>query len=105
MRKINMVGFKVLVYRNDEKKELDYAIKDSMIEIIFNPALKLNSIKLLKQNDLAQKILAAGDELLLEEEEYNRLKEAFEKVEGLGKNDVELVKRIFDAEKVEVEAK
>jgi len=106
MRKINMREFKVSIFNKDmSKQEVDYALKDSIIEIIFNPALKLNGTRLLKQNDLAKKVLDAEDELLLEDEEYNRLKDALEKVEGLGKNDVILVERVINAEKVEIQAK
>lgn len=105
MKKINMRGFKVTVFRDGERVEVDYAIKDSIIEILFNPALKLNGSRILKQNELAKKVLETGDDLVVEEEEYNRIKDAFEKVEGLGKNDVELVSRIINAEKVEIEVK
>lgn len=106
MKKINMKGFKVTVTNKDGiKREIDYGLKESLVEILFHPTLKLNSIKLLKQNDLAKKISDAGDELLLEEEEYSRMKEALEKIEGLGKNDVELVQRVVNAETVEVKPK
>ena len=106
MKKINMKAFNVTVRDgNGKEKEIKYGLKESLIEIIFNQALKLNSLKLLKQNDLAKKIETAGDELLLEEEEYVRVKEALDKVEGLGKNDVELVQRVMNAETVEVTAK
>ena len=89
-----------------QTKEINYGIKESMVEILYNPALKLNSINLLKQETLAKKIAdCVGDELLLEEEEYSRLSHALSVIEGLGKNDISMCHRIIDAETVTVEAK
>ena len=107
MKKINMSPYTVSVRQPDgTMKDINYGIKESMVEILYNPALKLNSINLLKQETLAKKIAdCAGDELLLEEEEYSRLKTALGVIEGLGKNDITMVHRIVDAEDVVVEVK
>jgi hypothetical protein len=103
MKKINMKQFDVSVRLPDgTTKDINYAIKESMVEILFNPALKLKTIDLLRQEVISKKIIEAGDELLLEEEEYNRLKSAMDVVEGLSKNDLEMVHRINDAETIEV---
>jgi len=45
------------------------------------------------------------DEILLEEEEYQRIKKALDTYKGFGRNDIELITRINEAEKVEVETK
>lgn len=106
MRKINITTYKVTVRSaNGETKEIDYGTKDSLVTILFNPELKLSAVDLLKQNKLAEKITDSTDELLLEDEEYNRVKAALDIVQGLGRNDVEFVKRILDAETVEVAVK
>ena len=107
MKKINMKAYTVSARTPDGQiKEINYGIKESMVEILYNPALKLNSINLLKQETLAKKIAdCAGDELLLEEDEYVRLKNALGVIEGLSKNDLSMVHRIVEAEEVEVTEK
>lgn len=106
MRKINTTTYKVTVrIGNTETREVDYGVKDSIIEMLFGQGLKLTAVELLKQNKLAGKVAEAGDELLLEEEEYTRVKSALEVLAGLGKNDIEFVKRILEAETVEVAEK
>ncbi len=102
MKKIDIRPYTVSVVRTDGTKEdVPYQVKESLIEILFNRELKLNGVGVVKQNQLAEKILAAGpDELLLEDEEYERVSRALSLIEGLGKNDVEFAKRIIDATQV-----
>ena len=100
-----MKAFTVSVRDGDIKREVNYGLKESMAALLFQPALKLNSVSLLRQDELAKKIIDSGDELLLEEEEYLRLKVAVDTVQGLGQNDVELVRRIINAPEIEVTAK
>lgn len=103
MKKINMVPFLVKVPQQDGSiKEIPYGIKDSLSSLLFQPALKLMAVSLLLQNKLVERVLAAGDELLLEDEEYNRVKAAIDIFEGFGRNDVEFVSRILNADSVEV---
>lgn len=106
MKKINLSAFTVKMRTPDgTEKDINYGIKESIIDMLYNPALKLNSINLLKQEILAKKVLESGDDLLLEEEEYSKLSHALSVIEGLGKNDIEMVHRIVDAPDVAVEVK
>ena len=102
MKKIDIRPHTVTVVRTDgTKEEVPYQIKESLVEILFNRELKLNGVGVIKQNQLAEKILASGlDELLLEDEEYERITRALSLVEGLGKNDVEFAKRVINATQV-----
>lgn len=102
MKKIDIRPYSVTVVRTDGTKEdVPYQVKESLIEILFNRELKLNGVGVIKQNLLAEKILASGtDELLLEDEEYERVTRALSLVEGLGKNDVEFAKRVINATSV-----
>lgn len=102
-----MTPFNVTV-RNLEgvTREVNYGLKESMVEVLYNAALKLNSSALLKQETLARKIADSDNTaLLLEDEEYSRLKLAIEAMQGFTKNDLTLVHRVVDAETVEVEVK
>ncbi len=53
----------------------------------------------------AKGIVSSGDEILLEETDYKRLKEAMDVLEGLSKSHIEFVTRVFEAEEVEIEEK
>lgn len=66
----------------------------------------LSGKELYDRGELADKIENYNDaELLLEEGEFEPVKQAFQKVKGFGENDRELVRRIFGASKIEVKEK
>lgn len=107
MRKIDLSDYSAHV--RDEKGEwtdLPYEVKDSMVEILMARELQLSGRELLSRDDLARKIRnCANSNVLLEEEEWNKIVTAVETVKGLGRTDVEFVRRVLEAEKIEVEAK
>jgi hypothetical protein len=87
-------------------KEVKYDVRGSLIEVLFAPELQLNAREILDRDDLARKIKDCRDNnLLLEEAEYEKIKGAVETVRGMGRNEVEFIRRILKAEKVEVVAK
>ena len=78
-----------------------YHVKDSILNLMFNRDLQLSGAELVKQNVLAMKLeTCKDDDILLEEEEYERIKKAIETFKGFNRNDVELVTRITEAETV-----
>ena len=86
--------------------EYPFPVKDAILNLMFNPSLQLNGAELVKQNVLAMKLeQCKEDTILLEDEEYNRIKRAVDTFKGFGRNDVELVERINGAEVVEVKSK
>ena len=113
MRKLNTEDYTVKVKVPDPanpgreiEPEFPYRVKDSLVNILFFKGLGLNGAELIKANILAQKILTTEDGIcLLEEAEWQRLKNAVEVFKGFQKPDVELVTRILAAEEVEVEPK
>ena len=113
MRKLNLKDYMVKVEAPDQMNpgqvitgEYPYRFKDSILNLLFIPALQLNGAELVKQNVLAMKLeQCKEDEILLEDEEYSRIERAIATFRGFGRNDVELVSRINDAEVVEVEQK
>ena len=110
MRKINMANYMVKLKAPDQMNpgkmvegELPYQVKDSILNLLFIQDLQLSGAELVKQNVLAMKLeQCKEDEILLEDEEYNRIKRAIDTFKGFGRNDVELVTRINDAEVVEI---
>lgn len=113
MRKLDLKDYTVKAKVPDRmnpgrevEAEFPFHMKDSVINILFIPQLRLNSVGLVKANVLGQKILACeGDEILLEDAEWQQLSTAIQAAQGFGKMEVEFVMRINDAEVVEVEQK
>lgn len=107
MRQINLSDYSVRL--RDEKgeyKDVPYDVKDVMIEILLSRSLGLSGAEILKRDGLAHKIMDCTDGMvLLEEDEWDKFVTAINTVKGLGRDDVELVRRILEAEKIEVEPK
>ena len=88
------------------EQALDYDVRGSLVEILFHPGLELRAKDLLDRDTLARKINDwPGADLLLEEDEYRKVVAGLEAVRGLGRNDVEFVRRVHQAPQAEVEAK
>jgi hypothetical protein len=88
------------------KGEMPYDFKESVLNLLFNPELHLTGAELVRQNMLAVKLESCKeDEILLENEEFNRIKKAIDVFKGFQRNDTELVTRITEAAKVEVKTK
>jgi len=84
---------------NDAKCDVKVAI----VNLLFNPELKLSARDLILQDKLATKIEESESSVLLEESEYLKVKTAVEKFTGYGRADAQFVSRILDAEEVEVQ--
>lgn len=103
MKKINLKDYTVEIKTPNGIEVTDYEVKTSIIGLLFQPALGLTGVEVLEQNRLAEKILQhENDEILLENAEYDKIKQAVDVTKGFGRNDVELVRRIFEAEDVSV---
>ena len=113
MRKLNMANYMVKVRGPDQmdpgkfiEGEWPYNVKDSILNLLFIQNLQLTSAELVKQNVLAMKLESCKEDvILLEDEEWARIKRAVDTFKGFDRNAVELVTRINDAEVVEVEPK
>lgn len=111
MRKLNLKDYTVTQKaRGGDGQPIDiampYHFKDSVLNLMFNRDLQLSGAELVKQNVLAMKLeTCKDDEILLEEEEYQRIKKAVDTFKGFNRNDVELVTRINEVVAVEVETK
>ena len=103
MRKLDLTNYDVVEQDSDGKNHiLPYRLTDSLVALLFTPALKLTAREVIEQNKLPEKIIAAKDFILLEEDEYNKLVKAVEAFAGYRKADTELVRRVLEAEKVDV---
>ncbi len=76
-----------------------YPVKDSILNIMFQPSLGLQGAEAVRQQVLAHKIEQAKDEIMLEEEEYERVKKAIESFSVQTRYDVELIDRVLNKTK------
>ena len=103
MRKLNLEHYTVSVRDAQGKlNNLPYDFKDAIINLMFHPDLKLSGAELLKTNILAEKIMEADKEIMLEEAEYNRVKSAVDSFKGFSRNEVGLVKRVSECPEINV---
>jgi len=102
MRRIDLTDYEVEVLREEGKRMEPYFVKDSIESMLYHPDLKLGYKQLFENDRVAQKIRSANGSILLEESEYERVRQAFEGLTGYTKHDVELVRRVMEAPEVAV---
>ncbi len=102
MRKLNLEDYQVTekarnpVTGGVKEYTVPYNVKDSILNILFLPTLKLSGATLVKQNVLAMKIEQCETEVMLEEEEYQRVLAAANAYTAQGRSDVGLIDRILN---------
>jgi len=102
MRKLDLSSYNVtdkVIGGDGEVIEVTapYNVKDSVINVLFMPAVGLQGAALIRQNMLAMKIEASKDGfVILEEEEYQRVKSAAELFKAPSRAHVEFIDRILN---------
>lgn len=106
MRKINVENYQVtLGTANGQEITEDFKVRESLEICLFHPQLQLDGRELMKRRKILHKIEEADGTLLLEDDEWEKLKQAFETIKGMSKNDLPLVERVLEAEEIEVKEK
>lgn len=105
MRKIELQNYIISLPTADGTTEKPYNVKSSIVNCLLHPALKLTGRELLLRGKLATRIEEANGHILIEEADFRKLRQAFEKIEGFTKNDMELCQRVLEAEEIEVAEK
>ena len=106
MRKLELKPYEVKI-RNTQGQlnTVPYDFKDAIINLMFHPDLRLSGKALLETNIVAEKIMEANEEIMLEEAEYNKIKSAIDSFKGFTRNEIELVKRVTECPKIDVKEK
>ena len=102
MRKICTDNYNINIVTGKGKTPVPYDVKTSLISCLMHPSLKLGAREILLRNKIGNKIEESQIFVLLEDAEYEKLKLAFEQLDIFGQNDIQLIERVFDAEKVDV---
>ena len=113
MRKLNLAPYMIRAAINPEDGSdimAPYDVKRSIENVMMATGevttQKLGMAELLRRADVARKIAdCEEDSILIEENEYQYVKKGFEAFQGFGINEVELCRRIENAETVEVTEK
>jgi len=106
MRKLDLKKYNVEV--RDAKgvtQLIPYDFKEGIIQLMFHPNLQLSGKALLDTNIVAEKLIKADKEILLEEEEYSKIKSAIDNFKGFSRNEVRLVERIHNCPQVDIKEK
>ena len=104
MRKLDITDYEVKALNsNGEILKDTYKVRQSIGIVLFHPQLKLSARQLLDNEKVAIKVEECKEDfIILEEEEYKKIKIAIEALSGLGKNELELVRRILECPTVDV---
>lgn len=94
MRKISLIPYKF--------EGQEYNVKESMAGILFSAHLRLSARAMIENARIARKAETSGDEILLEEADYQKIRNAVETFEGYSRQDLEFIQRILDAPEVPV---
>jgi len=96
MRKISLIPYNI---GNGQM----YDVRQSIINLMFAPELRLGIRDAIENDRIARKIESAENhEVILEDAEFARVKQAFDVFQGYGRNDLELIARVQDAAEITV---
>ena len=104
MKKIELSDYEFDVGTREVPMKKSYEVKESYVNLLLSPLLKLNGRELLLSQKLASKILESKEDyILLEGVDYDKLCKAVNAHEGFSKHDIELVRRVLEAPDVKVD--
>lgn len=75
-------------------------VKANLASMLFHAELRQGAEEMFKAKDLADKIRAAGDHVLLDKTEMDRINASYKLLKGLPERFIEFLMRIRDAEEV-----
>lgn len=102
MKKLNLQNYYVEVQTKEGLKKIPYDIKGSIKNILFDPRQQLNHLQLFEAMEVYRKIKEAKEDILLEDAEYSIIDKSLNAFRGWTENDYEFVRRIKDAENIEM---
>jgi predicted glycosyltransferase involved in capsule biosynthesis len=74
-----------------------YKVRESLANLLFLPTLQLGAREIIEHDRIARKIESAKDNVVLEEAEFAKVKQAIEAFKGYGRDDLQLIARVMDA--------
>lgn len=106
MRKIDVRPYPItLALPNGQEITDDFKVKESLAICLCHPQLQISGLELLNRRKILDKIEAADGTLLLEDDEWEKMKQALETITGMSKNEIPMIERVLEAEEIEVTEK
>jgi len=75
---------------------LSYNFKDVLVNVLTHPSLGLNGPELLEIEPLSEKIENSNLEVILTDNDYDKIIDTIKRFRGFSKNDIQFVKRIYN---------
>jgi len=102
MRRLDLKNYTLSIPNTQGVMQFEtYQFKKVLMQILTNVNLGLTGPELLEADRVTEQIEKADKEILLTEEDYQLIVETFKLFRGFSKNDVRMVKRIWDCPTVE----
>lgn len=115
MRKLDLTAYEITVNTPEGLKTMPYDMIQSLGVVLFNPQRQLGALELLSAYDLMKNIRAQAENskqadpnyvyALLEEAEFAQLEDAVKQAKGYNEHDVEFVRRVLNAPKIDIAPK
>lgn len=103
MRKIDLKNYK---WKAPSGPEQEVDARGNLIVILFNRQLGLTGREVYRRDKIAKLIESCKESfILLEQKDYEIVKDSFDRLKGLGQSERELVRRIYEAEVIEKKPK
>lgn len=84
-----------------EDTSITYMVRESLADLLLHRELRLSAAEAIRRHTIAKRILECpNDEILLEDADYERIKSSLDLIHGFGREDIELIERIYNAEEV-----
>lgn len=97
MRKLDLKSYTISVKNAQGIIQLQtYDFKNVLANIITHPTLGLNGLEILEVKSLVEKIEKSNNEVILTDEEYNKILWTIKRFKGFSRSDMQFVERIFN---------
>lgn len=100
--KIDLTNYRIVIGED----EVDFNVRTSLVAALFHPGLELTALTTRRNDKVATKIEECkGNHLILSDEDYGIVLNAVDTFVGYDRNAVEFIRRVQEAEEIEVEVK
>lgn len=106
MREINLTPYSIRILKavDGQPQEVDdnYDVKKSLCVVLFHGGQNVSAREAITRDAICKKIEVAGNSILLEEAEYDKVLKSIESLPNVGRNDIEFITRVMGAKEVPV---
>lgn len=102
--RLYLVNYEVKTIKEGQVQEVPYNVRESLAGLLCHPSIGLKGYKFYEHGKLGDKIInCSEDYIILSQIEYDMLKNTIDDFKGFSRNDSELVRRIYEAEQIDLD--